>query len=164
MIIRKACEKDLERCLEIYEIARQKMRENKNPTQWGESYPYQNLLEEDIKLGRLYVAEFDGNIEGVFLSESGPDDTYIKIDGKWLNNEPYYVIHRIASSGRVKGVLKSAVDFTLKFCKNIKIDTHENNKPMQKALSKLGFVYCGTIYVFADWEGISPRMAYHLSV
>lgn len=163
MFIRKAVLGDLERILEIYSYARILMAQNGNPTQWGTAYPYEHLLIEDIDLGRLYVA-VESEIEGVFLMESGPDETYIEIDGEWLNSDEYYVIHRIASSGRVKGVLKTAVDYCLQFCKNIKIDTHEDNKPMQKALEKLGFKRCGTIYVYDDWEGRSPRIAYQLSV
>ncbi len=163
MIIRKALPTDLERCLKIYSDAREFMRENGNPDQWGTEYPYEHLLVEDIKIGRLYVVENNDVVEGVFLMESGPDETYLEIEGEWLNNEPYYVIHRIASSGRVKGIVKAAVDFALQNTKNVRIDTHEKNLTMQAALTKIGFKYCGTIYVFAPWEGRSPRMAYHLS-
>jgi hypothetical protein len=161
MIIRKALKNDLARCLEIYEIARNKMRENGNPTQWGTEYPYDYLIKEDIELGRLYVVDNDGSVEGVFLMEQGPDETYLEIEGEWLNDKPYYVIHRIASSGRVKGVLKAAVDYTKQFCDNIRIDTHEKNIAMQNALSRLEFKPCGTIYVYAPWEGKSPRIGYH---
>ncbi len=164
MIVRKAENKDLSRILEIYAAAREKMAQNGNPTQWGTEYPYEHLLKEDIEIGRLYVVDCNDSVEGVFLMESGPDETYLNIEGEWLNNEPYYVIHRIAASGRVKGVLKTAVDFCLQFCNNVKIDTHKDNITMQTALTKLGFEYCGTIYVLAPWEGRSPRMAYQLSV
>ena len=163
MNIRKAYEKDLSRCLEIYANAREYMKENGNPDQWGTEYPYDYLIKEDIEIGRLYVADCEGSVEGVFLMESGPDETYLEIEGKWLNNEPYFVIHRIASSGKAKGVVKMAVDFALKNTRNVRIDTHEKNATMQKVLTKLGFKHCGTIYVFAPWEGKSPRMAYHLS-
>lgn len=30
---------------------------------------------------------------------------------------------------------------------SIKVDTHENNKPMQRLLEKLGYEYCGIIYL-----------------
>ena len=163
MKIRKAIENDLERCLEIYANAREYMRENGNPDQWGTEYPYDYLIKEDIELGRLYVVDCDGVVEGVFLMESGPDETYLEIEGEWLNNEPYYVIHRIASSGNAKGVVNLAVEYALQFTKNVRIDTHEKNLTMQKVLTKIGFKHCGTIYVFAPWEGKSPRMAYHLA-
>ncbi len=160
--IRKAILTDLGRCLEIYKEAREYMRKNGNPDQWGTEYPYEHLIVEDIEIGRLYVVEQNGSVEGVFLMESGPDETYMEIEGEWLNNEPYYVIHRIASSGKVKGVVKAAVDFALKNTQNVRIDTHEKNSTMQNVLTKIGFIHCGTIYVFAPWEGRSPRMAYHL--
>lgn len=164
MTIRKAIKNDLDRCLEIYSDAREYMRQNGNPDQWGTEYPFDYLIKDDIELGRLYVVDCEGLVEGVFLMESGPDETYSEIEGQWLNDEPYYVIHRIASSGKVKGVVNVAVDFALQNTKNVRIDTHEKNLTMQKVLEKIGFKHCGTIYVYAPWEGKSPRMAFHLSI
>ena len=145
MIIRKAVQNDIDRCLKIYSDAREYMRKSGNPDQWGTEYPYEHLIREDVQIGRLYVADCDGSVEGV-----------------WLNCEPYYVIHRVASSGKVKGIVKAAVEFALQNTNNVRIDTHEKNATMQKVLTNLGFKHCGTIYVFAPWEGKSPRMAYHL--
>lgn len=164
MVIRKAEKSDIDRCFEIYAGAREYMKNSGNPDQWGTEYPYEHLILEDVEIGRLYVADCDGSVEGVFLMEAGPDETYLEIDGKWLNDEPYYVIHRIASSGNVKGIVKTAVEFALQNTENVRIDTHDKNITMQKTLEKIGFKHCGTIYVFAPWEGKSPRMAYHLSV
>ena len=162
MIIRKAVQNDIDRCLKIYSDAREYMRKSGNPDQWGTEYPYEHLIREDVQIGRLYVADCDGSVEGVFLMECGPDETYMEIEGEWLNCEPYYVIHRVASSGKVKGIVKAAVEFALQNTNNVRIDTHEKNATMQKVLTNLGFKHCGTIYVFAPWEGKSPRMAYHL--
>ena len=162
MIIRKAREEDLSRCLEIYAIARAYMRESGNPDQWGTEHPRRELIEEDIALGRLYVVVENDEVEGVFLLAAGPDETYFEIEGAWLNDEPYAVIHRIASSGRVKGVVRAAVDFALQMASNVRIDTHEKNLTMQNALTRLGFRHCGTIYVHTLWEDRSPRLAYQL--
>ena len=85
-----------------------------------------------------------------------PDPTYRVIDGAWLNNERYAVIHRIASSGEKSGVLAAAVEFCKQYAENIRIDTHEDNAVMQTALKKLGFRHCGTIYL----ENGDPRLAY----
>ena len=41
---------------------------------------------------------------------------------------------------------------------HLRIDTHEDNVPMQNLLKKLGFTYCGTIYVLRD----SARMAFEI--
>ncbi|MBE6799111.1 MAG: GNAT family N-acetyltransferase [Ruminococcaceae bacterium] len=161
MQIRKAMAEDLPIILDTYEIARRFMREHGNPYQWSDSgYPSVDLLECDIKLKQLYVLESDDGLEGVFMYNVGPDPTYHKIDGEWLNSEPYSVIHRIASRGRKKGVLRLAVDFATKFSKNIKIDTHEYNTVMQNALQGLGFKRCGTIYL----ENGDPRIAYQLKI
>lgn len=164
MIIRMAVRADLDRCMEIYDIAQKFMVRNGNPRQWYDNgYPSRSLIEEDISKERLYVVEDSGTVHGVFMLESGPDETYLHIDGSWLNDEPYYVIHRVASSGKVKGILKAAVDFALRHCNNIKMDTYTDNTVMQKALEKLGFVHCGTIYVKTAISSL-PMLAYQLKV
>ena len=140
-MIRKAELKDLERVLEIYAIARKFMAATGNPNQWpDDSYPSRELLIEDIALGSLYCLEEAKMIEGVFMFSTEKDPTYSDIvDGEWPNDEPYGVIHRLASSGRVKGVLAKSVEFAKKSADNLRIDTHEENLVMQSALSKLGF-------------------------
>ncbi|MBE6781883.1 MAG: N-acetyltransferase [Ruminococcaceae bacterium] len=145
--ISKAQISDLEEILEIYKRARQFMRENGNPNQWKDCHPPKQSILENISVQNLYVIKNDETIDGVFLFDKGPDPTYEYIEGKWLNDRPYCVIHRIASSGRVKGILKDCVDYCLKYSDNIKVDTHSDNIVMQHSLEKLGFIHCGTIYV-----------------
>lgn len=159
MEIRKANLGDLSEVLAVYDIARAFMCDNGNPHQWGDDgYPAECLLREDIEKEQLYVVESEDGIEGVFMYNVGPDPTYLKIDGEWLNSEPYAVIHRVASRGRKKGVLRLAVDFATSVSSNIKIDTHEQNIVMQNALQGLGFKRCGIIYL----ENGDPRIAYQL--
>lgn len=152
--IRLAREADLNRILEIYEIARQFMRENGNPTQWNNGYPQPNLLEEDIRLNRLYVVEADNEIKGVFVFFIGADPTYTYIEGNWRSDTPYGVIHRIAGVGG--GIFPAALEFCLSQISHMRIDTHENNKPMQHVVEKAGFSRRGIIYV----EDGTPRIAY----
>lgn len=147
-MVRKAVESDYNRIMEIYEIARSFMAETGNPHQWGDlGYPYPDLIKEDIEKQRLLVITENETVEGVFFWSLGVDPTYVEIDGQWLNDKPYGVIHRIAGSGRVKGILKTAVEYGLQFSDNIKIDTHVDNTVMQSALEKLGFKYCGMVYL-----------------
>ena len=103
------------------------------------------------------IADLDGKIIGVFVYFKGNDPTYDKIDGKWLDDEEYGVIHRIASCG--KGVFSECVDWCLNQHHNIRIDTHKDNKIMQHLLSKHGFSYCGIIWL----EDGSERLAYQLN-
>ena len=85
------------------------------------------------------------------------DDTYNYIEGAWLNNEEYGVIHRIASSGIKKGVFTEVYNFVTNKINNIRIDTHQDNIVMQNVLGKHGFIKCGTIYL----KNGSPRLAFH---
>jgi len=148
MLVRKAVESDYNRIMEIYEIALSFMAKTGNPHQWGDlGYPYPDLIKEDIEEQRLLVITENETVEGVFFWSLGVDPTYVKIDGQWLNDKPYGVIHRIAGSGKVKGILKTAVEYGLQFSDNIKIDTHVDNAVMQSALEKLGFKYCGMVYL-----------------
>ena len=50
--IRKAGHSDLADILGIYAYAREQMRRNGNPTQWGSSQPSQEILTEDINNGK----------------------------------------------------------------------------------------------------------------
>ncbi len=157
MFIRKAENKDIPTCLEIYDIARSHMRDEGNIMQWINGYPSKNILEKDVREGVLYLIENDGLCHGVFMCKMGPDPTYSKIyDGSWPNDIDYAVIHRIAGDGKVKGILKEAVAFASSMAPSIRIDTHEDNISMQKALEKNGFSYCGMVII----EDGTKRRAY----
>ncbi len=160
MTIRKAKPTDLSSILKVYEIAREYMRKSGNPDQWGTDKPKQELLEEDIRKGQLFVGESeDGAIRFVFAFILGEDPTYSYIeDGAWLSDEPYGTIHRIAGDGTVSGVVQKAVTYGRQWVSSIRIDTHEKNTTMQHVVEKLGFVRCGIIYIS---DG-TPRIAYQL--
>lgn len=155
-MIRKAQPGDWEDILEIYANARSFMAKAGNPTQWGNSFPPQELIKEDIALGRNYVCLRNERIQGVFALISDDDPTYRVIDGKWLNDEPYCAVHRVASRGEEKGVASEILEWCFDQCNNIRIDTHRNNIPMQRVLEKNGYQLCGRIWV----EDGSERMAY----
>ncbi len=158
-MIRAAKMEDMPRLLEIYASARVFMRSYGNDAQWTGVYPGEEILRQDICAERLFVVTIENRIVGCFMMAEGPDPTYLKIyDGQWGCDEQYGVIHRIASDGSVKGLLAEAVAYAKNFYQYIRIDTHEKNIPMQKALLKQGFTHRGTIYI-ADG---SARMAFDL--
>lgn len=148
MLIRKATRSDIETIMGIYERARLRMEEEGNPTQWKKNHPPQSLIEDDIDKGHSYVCIEDNRIVGVFYYAVANDPTYDIIEeGNWLSDNPYGVIHRIAIDVPYKGYAKKAIDWCFADHPNLRIDTHEDNKVMQRALQKNGFVYCGIIYV-----------------
>lgn len=148
MTIRKAVKNDLPHIFEIYARARKFMAENGNPNQWGDIKPQKELVESDVEKGISYVCEKDGEILGVFAFIYGEDPTYkIIYDGEWLSDEPYAVIHRIASSGKVKGTGEFCLKWALSQYPNVRIDTHKDNTVMRHLMDKLGFAYCGIIHL-----------------
>ena len=160
MEIRPTTERELDTVLKIYADARRFMREQGNPDQWGDDYPPVSLLREDIDAQRLYLCVEGEEILGVFFFAVGEDPTYRVIEnGSWLNDLPYGVIHRIAVARQGRGVAAFCFDYAFTRCKNLKIDTHKDNHPMQRALEKRGFVRCGIIYL----ENGDERIAYQKS-
>ena len=155
-MIRTALPSDWEDIMTIYANARRFMRENGNPTQWGDRFPPQDLIREDIRLGRSYVYLVDDRIQAVFAMIPGPDPTYQVIQGAWLNDLPYHAVHRVASRGEVKGAASQILSWCLEQCGNIRIDTHDDNLPMQRVLERNRFLKCGRIWI----EDGTPRIAY----
>ncbi len=156
MNIRKSKIEDIPTLLEIAEEARQIMRESGNMNQWTDGYPSLDVFEEDITRNVSYVIEREGTLVATFALIPGPDITYNKIyEGAWLNEDPYYVIHRIASRKGAKGVLKEALDYGFEKTENIRIDTHRDNVIMQHLLRKYGFAYCGIIYLLNGDERLA---------
>jgi len=154
--VRKANLKDLPRVEEIYAYARSFMRQTGNPNQWGNSYPPREQIVQDIEAGELFVTEDANKIHGVFFFRIGEDPTYDKIyDGNWRSDTPYGTIHRIAGDG-TGGILRIAAAYGAARIDHLRIDTHQNNHVMQKALHRQGFERRGIIYI----EDGSPRIAY----
>ena len=153
--VRAAKSADLNRIEEIYRNARVFMQNHGNPNQWGKTYPPIEQIQKDIAEEKLFVIEDGQIIHGVFFFWMGEDPTYKVIDGKWRMDAPYGTIHRIAGDGS-GGILKTAVAFAEKRIGYLRIDTHEDNRVMQKAVDRFGFLRRGLIYL----EDGSPRIAY----
>lgn len=156
-MIRNALPRDWDDITEIYAIARGFMKTTGNPTQWGDTFPPEDMVREDIQLQQNYVVELDGRVQAVFALIPGIDPTYVVIEGAWLNDEPYAAVHRVASRGEVKGLTDLILNWALEQYDNIRIDTHDDNVPMQRAILRNGFTPCGRVWM----EDGSPRIAYH---
>lgn len=157
MDIRLATTDDVPRMQEIFAIARSFMAATGNPHQWAANYPGDAQLEADIESGDSYVCVVDGKIVGTFVLRGGNDPTYDVIyDGAWPHSRPYATIHRIASSGEVHGIFRTAIGYALDRYSTLRIDTHRDNRVMQQAVLQAGFRYCGIIHC---WNG-AERLAY----
>lgn len=158
MEIRKADIHSLEEILEIYKNARTFMAENGNPAQWGNTYPSEETIRRDIAQGKCHLCMENKKILCVFYFAVETEPNYLEItDGNWLNDKPYGVVHRIASAGGVKGAATYCLNWAFEQSGgNLRIDTHDDNLPMQNLLGKLGFTRCGRVTV----EDGTPRIAY----
>jgi RimJ/RimL family protein N-acetyltransferase len=162
MQISTAKAEDLERIMEVFDAARRFMRQTGNDRQWIDGYPSGALISENIRDRSFYVClSDDGLIAGVFYFKVEEDKTYAEIyDGKWLNDEPYGVVHRMASNGKQKGVAAFCLQWCFEQCGNVRVDTHRDNTVMQNILRKNGYRQCGIIYVANGTE----RIAYQKSL
>lgn len=115
-------------------------------------------MENEIAAGHCYVFVDDlGKPVATFCYIEGDDPTYHVIEGgKWLNDAPYAVLHRLASDGSHSGIADLCLNWCFTQTSNLRVDTHQDNKVLQHILLKHGFKYCGIIYV----RNHSPRLAY----
>ncbi len=153
MIKRIANENDMEQIMEIVENAKSYMKENKI-NQWSENYPNEDVFLTDLKENRLYVAEINGKVVGMAVLVLDGDEDYKNIDGQWLIDGKYGVIHRIAVNPDYKSqnVAKNLLDFFENKLKDlnydsIRVNTHKDNKSMLRFIEKNGFQKCGTVYI-----------------
>ena len=164
MKVRNSTEKDISSMMEIINAAKKFFKEN-GIDQWQNGTPNEGMLLNDIKNGESYVVvDENGNICATAMISMRGEPTYAEIyNGEWLNNGSYGVIHRVAVSPSVKksGLASMLVSFAEQQTRaaglpSLRVDTHDDNIPMQKMIGKNGFTYCGNI-ILSDG---APRRAY----
>ena len=153
-MIKKAQLKDLDIIMSMIIEGRKHIQSYGIP-QWINGYPSIDTISEDINNGRGYLLIDNDEIIGYFV-KIDYDPCYDKIDGAWINDEPYVAIHRTVTKYFNKGLGSKMFDEIKMKYDHIRVDTHEGNISMNKCLLKNDFKYCGVIYI-ADG---SPRNAY----
>lgn len=160
-IIRRANKADLQTVLDLIDSGRKIMMASGNTHQWDANHPSRQQIEKDIANGVSYLLMEKGNPIATFAFMPGPEPTYnIIYEGHWLNDNPYYVIHRVAGLPGHGGIFYDILDWCFTQSDNIRIDTHKNNKIMRHCLEKYGFSYCGII-LFASGD---ERVAYQKTI
>ena len=135
--------------------------------QWQKGYPSEAIWAEDIQNKAAWLAMDSGKVLGTFAFQTVPDASYDVIDGKWLTDWPYASMHRVCVSVDSKGRGVAGAMFQHGFSmakslgfRSLRIDTHPENLPMQRALNKAGFVSCGTIILKGGSEDGDARIAF----
>lgn len=120
--------------------------------QWTNGYPSREQFEKDIDKSSCYIMKNDGIIVGFMTLLFEEEKAYDVLEGEWITNLPYGVIHRSAIAESFRG--HHALRFFFEFAQSqaierniesLRIDTHEKNIPMRKSIESFGFVYCGTV-------------------
>ncbi|MGM9530074.1 MAG: GNAT family N-acetyltransferase [Phascolarctobacterium sp.] len=162
MDIRKARPSEAEICYSFINDARA-YHAKLGFVQWHEGYPVLRTIMDDINTGIGYalVNKSDEPV-GYCCFVVGEEPAYKVIDGKWLNDATYAVVHRMAFSKNVrgKGASGEAMELLKELAlslgiKTIRVDTQAENKVMQHILEREGFVHCG----YVQFDG-GPKLAY----
>ena len=157
-LVRPARIQDVADILNVIEEAKAFMVSTGNTQQWQGAYPAAEHIEADIAHRGGYVVEEEGRVVGYFAFLASPEPTYACIyGGRWLDDaQPYHVIHRIAALKATRGIFHTVMDYCALWEKNLRVDTHRDNRVMQHLLLQHGFTYCGIIHLASGDE----RLAY----
>lgn len=150
--LRKAENSDREIIWKILQQAIER-RKKDGSNQWQNGYPNPETIESDIHNNYGFVLEFDQEIAGYCAIIFDIEPAYEIIEGKWLSENEYVVIHRIAVSDKFAGkgiatqlfIKIEEIAKSKNIC-SVKVDTNFDNIPMLKILEKLGYTYCGEVY------------------
>lgn len=128
-------------------------RKKDGSTQWQDGYPNIETIKDDINNRVGFIAKIDENLVAYAVIDSRIEPEYEKIEGKWLSENPYLVIHRVAIDEQYIGqgiatkifaeIENMARDRNIK---SIKVDTNFDNIGMLKILEKLNYTYCGEVH------------------
>ncbi len=158
MIFRKATFDDIDRITEIIIHASRRLHEA-GIDQWQRGYPNRQSIENDInsEVGMVLCLGDEILAYGavIFTGERAYDDI---TNGHWLTTcdsdaPTYAVIHRLCVSeifvgmGFAKQFMQAAETMAQEKAASIRIDTHPDNKIMQRLVSSLGYSYCGDVVI-----------------
>ena len=148
---RKATAEDSDK---IWEILQQAIlrRINDGSKQWQNGYPNPETVKSDIEREVGFVLTENENVVAYSAIILNDEPAYENIEGKWLTNGDFYVVHRVAVSDEVAGkgyateIFKRIEEFSKsENVFSIKVDTNFDNAAMLHILKKLDYVYCGKV-------------------
>jgi ribosomal protein S18 acetylase RimI-like enzyme len=160
-MLQKARESDLPVIWEILQDAIAQRRAE-GSDQWQNGYPSEQTARDDIAAGNAYVLVENETVLAYAAIIFGNEPAYDAIDGRWLTDGRYAVVHRVARSSRArnKGIATRLFKLVEELCiregiPSIRLDTNFDNAAMLRILDALGYSYCGEIF----FQG-APRRAY----
>ena len=161
-MIRRTELTDIASVMEVIADAQRRLRDS-GVDQWQDGYPTAEIIAADVAQAESYVYTIDNKIVATAVISFAGEITYTEIDGKWMDDSPYVVIHRLAvrAGYERQGLAVKMFDFahTLAAVRGItsaRVDTHRDNSPMQSLLAGQGYKLCGEITL----QSGAKRIAY----
>ena len=121
--------------------------------QWQDGYPNVESIENDIVNNFGFVLVDEEKIIGYCAVIINYEPAYDGIEGKWLTNEDFVVIHRIAIDDNYlgRGLSGKIIENVENFAKennifSVKVDTNFDNIAMMKIFERRRYQYCGEVY------------------
>ena len=99
-IFRKAEETDIERIWQIIGQAKAQMQ-RLGSQQWDENYPAIEHIRQDIQDGNGYVICREDRVVAYGVISFDGEPVYKDIEGKWSNDLPYVIVHRLAIADEI---------------------------------------------------------------
>ncbi|MGJ1263712.1 GNAT family N-acetyltransferase [Sphingobacterium spiritivorum] len=152
LILRQAGIADTDRIWAILQQAIE-LRKQDGSRQWQDGYPNPDTIRQDIESGYGHVLLLDNSIVGYVAVIFDGEPAYDSLEGKWLSEQEYAVVHRLAVAQDIK--TKGTATFIMQQVENIatgckvysiKVDTNYDNLAMLRIFEKLGYSYCGEVY------------------
>ncbi|MBW7674492.1 GNAT family N-acetyltransferase [Chryseobacterium chendengshani] len=140
----------------IWEIIQQSIERRRidGSQQWQNGYPNEQTVKSDIEKNFGYVLTVDGKTAVYVALIFNDEPAYSSIDGAWLTDGEFVVIHRVAISEEFagQGLVKKLFDYIEDFVKtenvlSVKVDTNFDNIAMLKILEAKGYTYCGEVFL-----------------
>lgn len=150
---RKATQDDADIIWKILQQAIERRRLD-GSLQWQNGYPNPETVNSDIEKQIGYVLTENDRIVAYCAVLLNDEPAYENIEGKWLSDGDFNVVHRVAVSDEVAGkgyateIFRRIEDFSRQNgIFSVKVDTNFDNAAMLHILKKLGYTYCGEVYL-----------------
>ncbi|MFN5415687.1 MAG: GNAT family N-acetyltransferase [Flavobacteriia bacterium] len=149
---------------QIWSILQQAIERRKidGSNQWQNGYPNPESIRQDITKNVGYVLTEGEQVIAYGAVLINDEPAYADIIGKWLTNDDFVVVHRvaIAETHLGKGLIQKMFSYIEDFARenkiySIKVDTNFDNQAMLRIMEKLEYSYCGEVSM-----GGSPRKAF----
>lgn len=151
-LFRKAQQEDLDAIWAILQQAILRRRAD-GSKQWQDGYPNPQVVQSDIDKGYGFVLVVQGKVIGYSAVMLNDEPAYKGIEGQWLTNGDFIVIHRVAideqelGKGYAQTILHAIEDHARSIgVYSIKADTNFDNPGMLGIFTKMGYQYCGEVY------------------